>query len=847
MKTRMIAGVTLALALLCAGTGVALSHETHTAQAAETVTLTTENASLFLPAEYEEYLALENPTDIAFCARYVAVAEGTNLYVLDRKAETVQYRLYTHTYPISKIQFTSEGKLFFSDSNLGFFELKLDGETLTPSDSLTALSTFLIEGDTIFMASVTESGTQYAFAPLSSPSSTTPFGKSDSRNTPKLAYLDGALYAIVGAYADVYLKSDNTYRRSENPVTLNANAGEGLRSVTALGGLLYYTIDAEQSETDGLYVFNPVSQGEKNRQLIAEGGFGALTASDGKLYVAAGTSVREYEMTEDGVGRTLYEISAASSSEHRLSGAEDSVRAGDLLVTADTGNSRISVYDMRKNRFTVIPTEYAPTLVATDGQIVAAAAENAVYTYACDNIGNWSERTEDRVVLEAADPVKGIACVFGKVYFASEHHRGETGHYQLISGGTPAGLASDLYGDLFLAMSDRSVFRFTEEEFCGNSSGKQLEFTLPEGFTSLRSDFEGNLYCLDAEGTFYWNGEAYAEIDGADYVYMQEDKSVPAVSFALGYESDEVYFLFHTFMVKTNAGELGFPSLGTIGAEDIYENTGRVQEPDAVTYVDVQSGAVGIEVDLSLLTAETAYFPYAAYSRTSESGRGVLLAETKTGNYCLVALYKDNAYDVRLFRSEQCTPVGPTFEEGEGTYFLAGDTYLYNYPCLTAAKAQEPLPRGTKLSLLTVVRPDEGGEHGGPFAFVEWQGASRAAVQGYVPLSFLTEVDPAGEVREDFVIGKLKTEGEVVFTAEDGSETALHSGTAVRLFAREDGSYEAHYTDENGKEYTAVISANQVEIGASEAWRIALIVTLAVLACIIIGAAVYLIPRKPKN
>ena len=92
-----------------------------TAQAAETV-LTTENSSLFLPESYEQFLTLTAPTDVAVSEKYLAVSEGSDLYIFDRAAEEPVYRKYTHTDKISKIQFSDEEKLYFSDELQNFYE-----------------------------------------------------------------------------------------------------------------------------------------------------------------------------------------------------------------------------------------------------------------------------------------------------------------------------------------------------------------------------------------------------------------------------------------------------------------------------------------------------------------------------------------------------------------------------------------------------------------------------------------------------------------------------------------------------------------------------------------------------
>ena len=81
MTIRKSAGCALAATLLL-GTVCAIPPQTTDAQAAvtaqsEPAVLTRENASLFLPESYEQYLSLQTPTDVAFTEDYIAIADGS--------------------------------------------------------------------------------------------------------------------------------------------------------------------------------------------------------------------------------------------------------------------------------------------------------------------------------------------------------------------------------------------------------------------------------------------------------------------------------------------------------------------------------------------------------------------------------------------------------------------------------------------------------------------------------------------------------------------------------------------------------------------------------------------------
>ncbi len=850
MFKRKTAGILLFVSLACAAAGLFLTDTTASAAS-------TPNASLFLPASYEQYLVLESPTSFDISEEYIVVADGHTLYIYDR--EEGKYSAYEHkkfsqpsaTANISRVQIAevdgeNNDRIFFSDSDLHLYTFSSSENELSAQiiDNVPT-SSFLIDEkhDALFTANAAVSGnvslTRY---PLSGNFSTSEDSAEISNANSPLLAIDGETLYLVYSNTNVRTCPIDDLDTGFTDVITSRGAIAGLQSIAFLGEELYYSVrlPSPDQQQNGLYRY----KGDKlDLGKDTSAGITSLTVYNDSLYCIMGNSIYLLNIDEEkNVSFADFEISSSSSSVGRLSGAKDSVRAGKLLVTADTGNNRISVYDMQKRSFAVIPVDYSPMFVATDGKIVAAATTNSIFTYTCDIDGNWSDA--EKLVLESGDSVSGIACVFGEVYYTSTTRRGVLGGNSVINN-TSKGLTANLYGDLFVVYSDGKVSRFSEEAFTKEGSGEETDIKLPSDFTSLRADFEGNLYCL-SEGVLYKNNEEFAEIDGKNYVYSKDEEQIQATTFALGFEDDEVYFGFGNFMVKTAAGALGFPTLGTISAEGVAEETGKVHAVyDDVKLVQVKKGAVGIRVDLGELKSDTEHFPYSSYERTSESAKGVLLDET--GGFRLVALYRDRAYTVELFRKADTEepPLSPAVEERSEALWLANEAHLYNYPALIDAKSAEALPRGSRLQVLAVL-PAEEGEI--PFAFVEGFGNARAEQKGYVPLSFLTSVDPNGTEAEGHFLGTLiPPEGGVVFTAADGTSITLTENTDMRFSENDDGTFTAHYTDESGRLYTAVVSAKMIDDGTSDALRISLIIILTVLALVIIGAYFFLLPRGKKS
>ena len=112
----------LGLAVCAAAAGI-YTGTARAAYAAEDA-LGTDDAELFLPTSYEQYLPLKAPSDVALSGGYVAVADGDTLYVYDRAAQKYASVTVDEGRTISKIGLTEGGRLFVSDTGIGngFYE-----------------------------------------------------------------------------------------------------------------------------------------------------------------------------------------------------------------------------------------------------------------------------------------------------------------------------------------------------------------------------------------------------------------------------------------------------------------------------------------------------------------------------------------------------------------------------------------------------------------------------------------------------------------------------------------------------------------------------------------------------
>lgn len=850
MLIRKTAGFFLAALLLAASAlGIVAAFPSRVAAADTPATLTTENASLFLPASYENYLELSAPSSVAIGKRYVAIADEKKIYIYDRMEPSAGYRVWEHKkdtegVTVGKMQFTDDDRLFFLSAS-GLYELTLSGslEEKKMSDDFTPY-TFLIAENILYAVTATDGSNTvlYRFKMQSEPfmlatAASTPVSDSSSQqSSPLLAYEGGTVYCFMNA--TVYKYNGESLQGSGNfPLDSAATGVLTLGSVCALNGSLYFT------DKTGLHC---ADMNGSAKLIVPAGDINALYPRDNLLYCLYGKAVRAYDTAANTF--TDYEISSSSDSVNRLNGAKDIVRAGGLLVTADTNNKRISVYDMQKQSYAVIPLNFAPIYAATDGTLVAAADTSTIHVFASDYKGVWQSTQTFSLPQPNNDTLKGIVCEFGQVYYVSEHYHGNLVETPVLNEGIPAGLAANLYGDLFVAYEGSTVKCFTEETFTQGGNSKETNITLPSDFTCLRADFEGNLYYLNENGELCCNGkeQPLAKIDATKYVYTVADHS--PVSFALGYEDDEVYFCFGDFIVKSNAGALGLATLETLSEtvlNEAEETLSEVADAETVQLVDCNPGAVGVQADLSALQGNRAFA--AGYYRYTEARRGVVLDRQE--EYTLVAVYDDHVYTAEIFRNEDVgVPFSPDKIDGEGAnMYLASDCPAYHFPCIAEAPARDAaLPRGTRVTVISYL--GEGGadeaQGGYPFAYIEYETKTRSVVRGYVPASYLTAADPLGDTEDNYTLGYVKPGA--TFTGSDGSEVVTEERVMARLYKNEDGTYTARY-EEDGVEYTATVEEKQIEWGESDAWRIALIVILSVVAVLIIGGYVFLLPRRNKK
>lgn len=808
----------------------------------ETPNAPEESASLFLPTSYEQYLHLNAPTDAAFCEDKIAIADGKNLYVYDGE----EYGVYEHADTVTKIAFSGDGILYFADGTGALYRFSaLSASSLVPDSGalLTNCSTFQIAGSYLYSAMATEVETNIARYPLtfSAGAAGEKFGRYEGNITPRMTFTD-KLYCAVGNR--VYTFDGTDTGSYYGGILDDTQSALSPASFTAFNGAYYYTLNLTDGR-GGLYVTNTTGT---SRQLIAGSGFSALSVRGESLCCVVQKSVREIDFTGETAAFSSYEITSSSESENRLNGATETVRAKNLIVTADAGNRRLSVYNSETKRYFTVPcvTEnglpYTPARIATDGEIIGVAEGNVVYVYEKDEKGNFSLS----FTSVPNNEVSGVACIFGKCYFvtrgfgyglASPHFvAGEICTRDKGEHDTPVALTADVYGNLYVTRADGAVFRYSEEEFLDPSVpvGMLQNYTLPNGFFSPQTDFEGNLYCM-VGATLYQNGKAITTVSAEHCVYLGNEDS--PVSFAICYEDGYVYYNFGNYLLRASAA---IPNLSVLDAEDSKAEIFRAQ--DTLTLVSVSAGATGFGTDLNeLKTANSPYFPYTHYYRSGSVRRGILLH--RTNDYSVVALFEpDHKYTVSLFKTDFYITEVPREEywrDEEGKQYLSSDVSLSLFPCLMEPLRGERVLRKNEVTLIGVVLSGETSDY--EYAYVQ----TTAGEKGFIPRSFLTSVAPVGESETSrFAYLKESAEG-VRFTSESGESLLVTARTRVQIYERENGLLAK--IEKDGETYFAEITEENLEQTDYYVISIAIIVVLAVVAALVIGNYFFFRPIKRKR
>ena len=684
---------------------------------------------LILPSSYEQYLPLTSPADVSVTSGYIAVADENRIYVYDRAAGS--YSLYEHTQNadaesnvVEEVQFAEDGTLYFRDVSLFLYRMDVSGEVLTAEKTDLACNSFEIYANTVYYN--TTSQILYTTLDNLDPTAGVPIA-SGITSRPALALDNGVLY---------YTKGGQVLCRTDDPdFSRNLSNSQTVTSLAVYSGILYYT---DTSET--MYVYDLTAE-----SVIAsyEGGYTSLSVWDGYIYAADDNRIRRYSPAENAF--TDYEIGASSDAENRLSGAQSLTYADGLLLTADVGNSRVSIYDEETGVSRTVSVPAGSSLLASDGKRMAAATPSSVSLYDLSAPG-----TPLYTFSEFQSDVVGAACVYGVYYFVTSNnyfYRLSEGEEGWTMTGAPKPslsytarlLASDIYGDLYVAFTDGSVFRFSESEFTDSSAVGEKVCSVPVLSECIAVDYAQTVYALSDNTLYVCEADGQKTYPLGKSLVWSQTADTPALSFAFGVEDGGIYVLYQgDFILRTS--DVVLPTLRTIATEGSDE---PIFGEDSAEFSVVQTAENALFVRFDLAPFEGAeYLPYLGYTRETEQKTALKLGETDL--YNILAVFDESArdYSAVLVLKRYCTELpeedyllpAEGFEGGVG--YLTSPVSLYKYPYLTDLLTIAALPKNAEVKVLgRADTPDYG------YYRIAWTDENGEEKTGFIPLSYLTPFD----------------------------------------------------------------------------------------------------------
>ena len=721
-----------------------------TVRADETATADGTGADgLILPSSYEQYLPLSSPSDIAVTDGYMAISDGNVIYLYDRAADS--YSRYEHTAnedsatnTIEELQFAEDGNLYFRDVSLFLYRMDYSQPALESENTGLACNAFEIYADTIYY--VTTSQLRKTTLDELDPA---------KGETVVFNILSGTALALDNEFL-YYTEGGKSLRRTSinqtNPD--DSSFSEALlQNETVVSLVVYQRTKFYYTDTAGrLLVYN---SNNGKRQIIDEGHCTSLFVRDKYIYVADGNRIRQYEPrftssstdeeTECGAF-TDYEIGASSSSENRLSGASSLCLAGELLLTADAGNSRVSVYDASAGTVRTVSVPAGADLLASDGETMAAAGGTSVSLYDLA-----SPETPSYTFSDFQSAVVGAACVYGVYYFVTSNNYfyrispSEEG-WTAESSPKPALsytarlLAADAYGDLYVAFSDGSVCRYTESEFTDAAAAGEKVCNVPVLAEQIAVDYARTVYALSDNRLYICAGEQASQSYplGKSLVWSQTEDT-PAVSFAFGVESEAVYLLYEgDFIIRTF--DIPLPTVRTIAVDGADE---RIFDGASADFSVVQTAENSLFVSFELESLDGAeYFPYLGYERRTESVTALKLEETELYDILAVFDEENRQYTAALVLKSHCEELpeeeylkeAEGFEDGKG--YLTNAVSLYKYPYLTELLTAGSLPKNAEVTVLGQIdTPDY------RYYRIAWTDGEGNERTGFVPVAYVTAFD----------------------------------------------------------------------------------------------------------
>lgn len=756
-------------------TAAALDGQKTVALADVSTTATTEMENgLLVPQTYEQYLPLQNPTSVAVCENYTAIADGNSIYLYDR--DDNEYRKYLHTVNaeasqnnILKLQFDDDENLYFLDGAY-LYLLETDKfnafETQTATTDCFPCDNFLIEGDTLFYVEA-KTPAKILQTELANPDVSTATDVATVNGKPTLAVWNDELY-----FTD---ESTTVILYKINPETLGvptqvATLSTRVEHITIADGILAYTTPSGELFA---YPVTNISQDGKLTQTEAEG-YTHLATFDGNVYVTQNTgAIHQYSTAMKDF--TEFIICANANEPNRLSAAVAQTLHDGILYIADNGNHRISVYDTAANAFVKhVNTTLSPSFLSTDGKTLLCASQSKAAVYTLD--GDETD-AEIKAFDNFQGNVTGVASVYGKHYLVTDSNhfyaliQDENGDWtatevKKTSTRYPDLLTADVYGNLYI-QHGKYLYRFTEAQFMHpDEAGTELYDGMPTNASKIAADYDCNVYALADNAVYKYEKQtdgsfAQSIIDTSEQFVYGEAPTLS--SFTFGIEENAAYLLCDgNYIVQTK--NFNLPTVKNIPVNGVDEVIFDQAAEAQFQVVKTAPYALLVQFDIDLLQGADV-FPYLSYERSEAEKTALKIGETD--KYFLIAYFdkQTSKYYTYLVLKDFCetlnaedyrTQYAPSeYKSAWITNVLA--LYKFPYLCDKLTVVSE-LKRGQQVTLIGEI-----GELDHQYYHILYVDENGVEKTGYIPQSYATLFDASPEESEHSGVGSEQSDSDRVW------------------------------------------------------------------------------------
>lgn len=812
--------------------------------------------SLLLPETYEQYLELTAPSDIAVSDEYIAIADkpalGSGiLYLLDKTAEPLAYRAYTHnTGTLSSLNlYEADGKtfLFFLDTDNKLYYLDCSATELkaTLVSEISAHS-FIISGQDVYYAKKTDANANIYHASISFSDDSFSFDVDENNPLNGTSTLSAIVIAFSSYNNTVYLAADKQlYSCSPTAIKKEYETTFGVLSFAVIGASNKELIYASQDHH--LYFKDTDARMDRDYSVVK------LLGSD--VYIAAGDTVLQYNLQTQTF--TDYLIGKYADRNNRINNASGISFYGETLAIADTGNDRLSL----------IRGGSVKTLSFNDALLVCAGSDNVLAVSAAGTFLSTYDGAMQKIE-EAPTDIVAVSYAFGVYYLIDQN--GDTcaidGATGAVQAGTPhisdpVSIAADLFGNIYVLNTSGHVNRYTVQSFLSDGSASTRIVSFAETPLRIFTDYEGNVFGLTAAGILAFDADTKAissvQLPFADAVFSAAAKT--ARSAAFDFENGEVYVLSDGFIVKADLGANAPASLKNIAADGLHAALhGSAADTDGLL-VTVPAGSVAVQLDAGAVTQSAAVLPYADYERVESARTGVKICDIEAGT--VVAFYEytpaasSDAYPEREYTL--CLILGDT--AAAGGYYTAqsygarttNDISLLRFPTMHVGDSDNAIARlakGTGVTVLGKVSLPASAQGGfgldTDYAYVR-ASVDGETVYGYIPLGYTVEnsASSGGLGTDEFVYRNVK-KGKSITLWMGELSLDLSDRERVKMYgeANEEGEVFVTYANESGtwSGYVPEDSLYEAPSSATITLVVILLVTAAVLA-----SGCYLLLRKP--